>query len=120
MATTRLITAAGLLLLCLGGASAQEKKEPKAPDKYKGAVPPAWAMLNLSDAQKEELLKQYLEYKARFDKLEDEIKRLKAEQVKKRMAVLTDEQRKKLREQAGEPEPPAPDKKPKEKGKDGR
>jgi hypothetical protein len=96
-----------LVLFCFGGVSGQDRR-----DTPKSAIPPGWATLGLTDAQKVEVLKINAEYREKFDKLEEEIKKLKAEQVKKRVAVLTDEQRKKLREQAGEPEPPAKEKPP--------
>jgi hypothetical protein len=95
--------------LCFG-VSAEDKKPSER-------LPPGWNGIEITDAQKAEVLKIDGEYREKIEPLEQQIYKLKAEQVKKRMAVLTDEQRKKLRDQAGEP---TPDKKPGEKGKDGR
>jgi len=77
-------------------ASGQPAKQPP-----KDILPPGWKDLELTDAQKAEVFKINREAREAIDKLEDEIKKLKAEQVKKRIAVLTDKQRKLLRESVG-------------------
>lgn len=94
-------------LLCFGISSAHEGKEPKPKER----IPPAFNDLALSEAQKADILKIHREYGEAIRKLEQEIAKLKAEQIKKRLAVLSEEQRKKLKEAVGTPEPPAKDKK---------
>jgi trehalose/maltose hydrolase-like predicted phosphorylase len=93
---------AALLLLSSDGLFSQDKKE----GKIKGQLPQGWSKLNLTAAQKEEVYKLNAEHKVAVDKLKEEIAKLDAELVKKRLAVLTEEQRKKLRESVGgEPDP---------------
>jgi Spy/CpxP family protein refolding chaperone len=81
---------AALAVLSSGGLTGQEKKA------IKGGLPPWWDKLDLTEAQRDEILKLNAEYKAKTDKLEQEISRLRAELARKRVTVLTDEQRKKL------------------------
>jgi Spy/CpxP family protein refolding chaperone len=100
---------ATLILLSSDGVLSQEKKEKEG--KLKGQLPQGWAKLDLTAAQKEEIYKLNREYREKTDKLNDEIKKLNEELAKKRVAVLTDEQRKKLIDLvAGDPKD-----KPKEK-----
>jgi len=87
----------------------QDKKEPP---KVKGQLPQNWAKLDLSAAQKEEIYKIQADYKQKTDKLQEEIRKLNAEMAQKRVAVLTDDQKKKLAEIVGV------DPKPKEKAKE--
>ena len=95
---------AALLLLSSDGLFSQEKKDKEG--KIKGQLPSGWSKLNLTAAQKEEVYKVQADHKAAVDKLKEEIAKLDAELVKKRLAVLTEEQRKKLRESVGgEPDP---------------
>jgi hypothetical protein len=101
---------AALLLLSSDGLFSQDKKDKEG--KVKGQLPQGWSKLGLSAAQKEEVYKLNAEHKAGVDKLKEEIAKLDAELVKKRLAVLNEDQRKKLREMVGgEPDP-------KDKGKD--
>jgi hypothetical protein len=95
---------ATLVLLSSDGVLSQDKKD-KPPAKIKGQLPPGWGDLGLSAAQKEDVYKINAEYKEKVDKLEDEIKKLRAEQVKKRLTVLNDDQRKKLRDAIGGEDP---------------
>lgn len=98
-----------LLLLSSNGVLSQEKKEGKT----KGQLPSGWSKLDLTAAQKEEVYKINREHKDKVDKLRAEIRKLDDEYAKKRVAVLTDEQRKKLIDLvAGEGKD-----KPKDKGK---
>src|SRR6476646_3034733 len=83
---------ATLVLLSSDGVVSQEKKE----GKLKGQLPQGWSKLDLTAAQKEAIYKINREYKEKTDKLKDEIKKLDEEYAKKRVTVLTDEQRKKL------------------------
>jgi hypothetical protein len=105
--------AALVLLSSTTGLQSQEKKEaPKGRQ-----LPPNWTKLDLTPAQKEEVYKLNADYRAKIEKLNDEIKALNAELAKKRTAVLTADQKKKLAEIAGI-EPSEPKEKAKEKPKD--
>lgn len=99
---------ATLFLLSSDGVQSQDKKEKAPPGKVTGQLPPGWKDLNLSAVQREEVYKINAEAKDKVDKLEEEIKKVKADQVKKRLAVLNEEQRKKLRESVGGEEPKKP------------
>jgi cell division protein FtsB len=83
---------ATLIVLSSDSLLSQEKKE----GKLKGQLPQGWSKLDLTAAQKEDIYKLNAEYKAKVDKLEEEIKQLRNELARKRVAVLSDEQRKKL------------------------
>jgi tRNA U34 5-carboxymethylaminomethyl modifying GTPase MnmE/TrmE len=106
---------ATLVLLSSDGVLSQEKKDKAG--KITGQLPQGWKDLNLSASQKEEVYKINAETKEKVDKLEAEIKKIRDEQSKKRLAVLNDEQRKKLRDTVGGDEPkdkPKDSDKPKE------
>jgi Spy/CpxP family protein refolding chaperone len=90
LAACALLTA--LVLLSSDGLMSQEKKE----GKMKGQLPQNWSKLDLTAAQKEEVYKLNKEYKEKTDKLREDIRKMDEELTKKRFAVLTDEQRKKL------------------------
>ena len=79
---------------------AQDKK-----DKPKERIPPAFNDLGLTVEQKEDILKIEREYREKIERIEAELIRLKNEQVKKRLAVLTEGQRQKLRDRVKPPEP---------------
>ncbi len=104
---------AGLLI------GADEKKPDKKPDdpvKVTGHLPPNWAKIGLTNDQKQDIYKLNLKYTTKIDKLKAEIEALKAEEDTERYKVLTDDQKKKLKEiKLGEK--PA-DKKDGDKGKD--
>lgn len=90
-----------LVLLSSDGLMSQDKKDS---GKIKGQLPQNWSKLNLTAAQKEEVYKLNSDYKEKIDKLKEDIKQLENELTRKRVAVLTDEQRKKLLDMvAGEP-----------------
>lgn len=84
---------ATLVLLSSDGVLSQDKKDT---GKIKGQLPQGWSKLNLTAAQKEDVYKLNREYADKIDKLNDEIAKLREELARKRVAVLTDEQRKKL------------------------
>jgi Spy/CpxP family protein refolding chaperone len=86
---------ATLVLLSSDGVLSQEKQG-KEGAKTKGQLPQGWGKLDLTAVQKDEIYKLNREYKDKTDKLSNEIKKLNDELAKKRVAVLTDEQRKKL------------------------
>ena len=85
---------ATLLLLSAPGLLSQDKE--KKDSKTKGQLPPGWTKLDLTAVQKEEIYKLNSEYREKRAKLQAEINKLDAELARKRVAVLTDEQRKKL------------------------
>jgi Spy/CpxP family protein refolding chaperone len=95
LAGCALLTA--LVLLSSDGLMSQEKKESKT----KGQLPSGWTKLDLTAAQKEEIYKLNAEYREKQAKLKAELAKLDAELARKRVAVLTDEQRKKLVELVG-------------------
>lgn len=107
---------ATLILISSDGVQSQEKKDKEG--KVKGQLPAGWSKLELTAAQKEEIYKINAEYKEKTDKLKEEIKKLDAEHAKKRIGVLTDDQKKKLveivsgetKEKAKEPPKKDPDK----------
>ena len=112
MRLARALAACGLLftlvVLSSDGLMSQDKTKDT---KVKGQLPQGWSKLNLTAAQKEEVYKLNKEYAEKIEKLNDEITKLKDELTKKRVAVLTDEQRKKLLDTlAGEPREKAKEK----------
>jgi Spy/CpxP family protein refolding chaperone len=78
--------------------------------KEKNQLPIGWSKLDLTDKQKEDLLKLFDEHKTKVDGLKEQIAKLDAELVKGRLNVLTEDQRKKLRDSVGG-DPPPKDKK---------
>jgi hypothetical protein len=109
MRPLRVLVAAGLLAaltLMAGDTGAQPKDSPVKPA-AKGQLPTGWDRLGLSDAQRAEVLKVTAEYREKTDKLREEIRKLDEEAVRKRVAVLTDDQRKKLIDLVAGPEPKA-------------
>jgi Spy/CpxP family protein refolding chaperone len=88
----------GLALLAVTSTSGQDKKGDKDDPKVKGTLPAHWKDLGLSDDQKQKVYKIQANYKTKIDDLEKKIKDLKAEEHEERLKVLTDDQKKKLRE----------------------
>ena len=72
------------------------KVDPKADPKVKGQLPPNWKQLGLTDEQVQKVYKIQSKYNEDIDKLEAEIKELKAKMSKERSEVLTAEQKKRL------------------------
>jgi TolA-binding protein len=105
-----------LLVAALFGASggfSQEKKEPpkdvkesskekdskeKEAVKFKGSLPSRWGQIGLSEDQKQHVYKIQGQYRDEIDKLQAKIDDLKAQQKKEMEKVLTEEQKKRLRE----------------------
>lgn len=92
-------------VLALSGVlTAQDKKaEDKKADapkaaKAKGYLPQYWKDLGLSDEQKQQVYTVQNKYAGEVDKLEEQIKDLKAKMAKERLDVLTAAQKKKLEE----------------------
>ena len=87
---------AALALFTSDGAFSQQTKT----GRIRGQLPSGWSKLNLNAAQKESIYKLNAEHKQKVAKLKAEIAKLDAELVKARLAVLTDQQRKKLRDRS--------------------
>jgi hypothetical protein len=96
VAGVALLTA--LALVGSGGVQSQDKEEDKAtPDKKAAAgLPKNWDQLGLTDAQQTEIVKLTREQRDRVEKLREEIRKVDEEYARKRVAVLNDDQRKKL------------------------
>jgi hypothetical protein len=107
MTFTRATAAVAVLLA--GGLAAQDKgtKGPPAEKaEAKGpALPVYWDKLGLTDEQKAEVLRLTAEYRPKRQRLLDELGQLDAEQARARVAVLTDDQKRKLVDLVGD-EPP--------------
>jgi Spy/CpxP family protein refolding chaperone len=73
-----------------------DRKGPVPDRKAAKGVPEHWAKLNLTDAQRAEVARLTADYTAKVEKLKEEIRVLQAELARKRLAVLTDEQKNKL------------------------
>ena len=80
--------AAGLLF------AADEKKDPPV----KGQLPPNWKQLGLSDTQKNDVYAIQADYHGKIQDLESQIKKLRDEEHNKLLKVLTEDQKKHLRE----------------------
>jgi negative regulator of sigma E activity len=76
----------------------QDAEKPK----LKGFLPFGWKQLGLSDAQKQAVYAKQAEYTTRLEKLEEQIKALRAERDQELVKLLTDAQRARLRELAEE------------------
>jgi Spy/CpxP family protein refolding chaperone len=88
-----------LALLGAGGLQSQDKEKSKGGSDKKaaaGAVPKYWDELGLTEAQRAEVVKLTREQRDKVDKLREEIRKLDEEYARKRVAVLSDDQRKKL------------------------
>jgi hypothetical protein len=93
----KLLALTGLLaLLVVGGllVAADEKKEPPP----KGTLPPKWKDLGLSDTQKKDIYSIQADFHGKISDLEAQIKKLKDDEHDKLINVLTDDQKKHLRE----------------------
>jgi hypothetical protein len=102
---TRLRILAAVLVVCgvtagwLIGADEKKPDEKKDdPIKLTGHLPANWAKLGLSTEQRQDIYKLQLKYTTKIEKLKAEIEALKAEEDTERYKVLTDEQKKKLKE----------------------
>jgi Spy/CpxP family protein refolding chaperone len=70
--------------------------------KAKGQLPSGWSKLGLSDEQKQKVYEIQAKYKAKIEDLEKQIKEAKDHQRKDELAVLTDAQKKKLKDMLAE------------------
>lgn len=121
LAAIFLTLTAGMVLVLgsiVGDNSANAQKK-----KIRGRLPTYWRQLGLSKDQVTKVYKIQADYGAKVKALQDQIKQLNSEEKGKLLEVLTDNQKKRLREiylkKAGF-DPLAPkekDKSPKDKGK---
>ncbi len=81
-----------LALVTAGVTTAQEK------GKAKGQLPSGWGKIGLSDDQKNKIYDIQSKYHAKVEELEKQIREAKDKMVKERAAVLTAEQKTKLRD----------------------
>lgn len=83
-------------LITVGTIVGQEK------GKAKGQLPQGWTKLGLSDEQKQKVYDIHAKHKAKIDDLEKQIQQVKEQQRKEELAVLTDAQKKKLKDMLSE------------------
>lgn len=88
----------GLLvaMLLLTGSFLSGQDAPKS----RGQLPQNWSKLGLSEEQKTKIYAIQANYKAKVEKLQKEIADLKEKETKERVAVLTEQQKTRLRELA--------------------
>jgi hypothetical protein len=86
----------GGMFTLAGGISGQDPKKDDPPAKVKGKLPPLWAKIGLSDAQKQDIYKVQAKYGTEIEKLEAKIAELKTTRDKEMKAILTDDQKKAL------------------------
>jgi len=83
-----------VLLLTCGFLSGADTKDTK----IKGQLPPNWGKLGLTDEQKQKVYKIQADYRDKIADLEKQIKDLEDKRKADMEKVLTDEQKKRLRE----------------------
>lgn len=91
--------AALLLTNPLAGQDGKKSDDPKKAEpsaKFKGQLPPNWKKLGLTDEQTQKVYRIQGKYNEQIDKLEEQIRELKAKLTKERNEVLTPDQRKRL------------------------
>jgi hypothetical protein len=100
MRFAQFLAGTGLLyaLALLGSVEVQSQDKDKAkPDKKAATgLPKYWDQLDLTDTQRAEVVRLTREQRDKVDKFREEIRKLEEEYAKKQVAVLTDDQRKKL------------------------
>jgi hypothetical protein len=97
---------AALVVLSSDGLRGQEKKDSTL--KFNGALPQGWSKLGLTDKQKDEVYTLQDAHRRKVDEFKEVIAVEDVRLVKARLGLLTDEQRKILREMRGEePDPNA-------------
>jgi hypothetical protein len=118
MLRLRFILPALLLALLLSGAVIGDDK--KADDPViipRPQLPAGWKKLNLSEDQKKKTTEIQIKYRAQIVKLQEQIKKLTAEEKTELLTVLTDAQKAILKDEKPEPatDKDAPKDKPKDK-----
>ena len=95
-----------LLILAFGLVADDTKPEP-AP---KGQLRPNWKKLGLSDDQVKKIYTVQTEFRGKIDALEEQIAKLKTEQFKKEVEILTPAQKDRLKELGAFKDPTTPPK----------
>jgi len=94
--------AAVALLLVASALTAQDSKntsdDTPAPTKAKGALPPNFKQLGLTEDQRQKVMKIHASYKSKMESLNEQLSQLKSEERSELLKVLSDTQRTKLRE----------------------
>jgi hypothetical protein len=98
----RILSLTVLLALALA-AMAQDKplkedKKTEEPVVIKASLPKGWKSLGLTDTQKKEVLTTRAKYAVKRQKLEEQLKALKAEEMESLEKILTDAQKQRLKE----------------------
>lgn len=88
------IVVLALVLIASAGINGQEKKDTKV----KGVLPPNWGKLGLTDEQKQKVYKVQAEYADKIADLEAKITEMKTKQRADMEKVLSDEQKKRLKD----------------------
>jgi hypothetical protein len=89
-----IIVVLSVALLLGGGLYGQDKTDPK----LKGTLPANWGKLGLTDVQKQKVYKIQADFKTKLADLEKQVKDLKEKEKADMLGVLTEEQKKRLRE----------------------
>src|SRR5262245_49034127 len=89
-----IVVVVALILIASAGLNGQEKKDTK----IKGTLPPNWGKLGLTDEQKQKGNKVQAEYGEKIAELEAKIMDLKGKQKGDMEKVLSDEQKKRLKD----------------------
>jgi Spy/CpxP family protein refolding chaperone len=91
-------TLLGMLAVALLMGGWLHGEDAKDNPKLKGQLPANWGKLGLSDEQKQKVYKVQADYKEKIADLEKQLKDAKAKEKQEMEAVLTDEQKKRLRD----------------------
>jgi Spy/CpxP family protein refolding chaperone len=83
-------------------------------EKLKGVLPPNWGKLGLTDEQKQKVYKIEADYKGKIADLQKQIDELKGKEKEDMLKVLSDEQKKRLKDILAEKAGGGTDKKEKE------
>jgi hypothetical protein len=83
-----------LALLESGDTRSQDKDKAGSDKKPAAGLPKNWDQLGLTDAQRTEIVKLTREQRDKVDQLREELRKVDEEYARKRVAVLTDDQRK--------------------------
>jgi Spy/CpxP family protein refolding chaperone len=87
------------VLLIGGGLQGQDKKDDKKePPPLRGVLPPNFGKIGLSEEQKQRIYKIEADAREKIAELEKKISELKEKEKQDLLSVLTDEQKKKLKE----------------------
>jgi len=98
----RLVAMPGVLiaaLLIANGLQGQDKKDDKKETPFiRGVLPPNFGKIGLSEEQKQKIYKIQADAREKIGELEKKIAEMKAKEKQDLLGVLTEEQKKKLKE----------------------